>query len=194
MSSFRLPILKRIKRGIKTIIAYSLTPELRIKLKKPIGKLIKGSFAETMKKFKVIIKQEKASVIISVGDTVSRNLAENQIQPKLSIIDNKRMRKRTKEKKPEGKKAIHAKNPPGTITEEAIIAIQKSIKSSQYVKIVVDGEEDLLTLIAILYAPKNALVVYGQPYEGVVVVKATPEKKTMVAEILKTMEVVRKAK
>jgi len=33
-------------------IAYSLTPELRIKLKKPIGTLIRGSFAETMKIFK----------------------------------------------------------------------------------------------------------------------------------------------
>ncbi|MDI6805914.1 MAG: DUF359 domain-containing protein, partial [Candidatus Bathyarchaeia archaeon] len=59
---------------------------------------------------------------------------------------------------------------------------------------IVDGEEDLLTLIAVLYAPQNSFVVYGQPYEGIVVVKVTPEKKAEVSEILKTMETARKTK
>jgi len=175
--------------------AYSLTPELRIKLKKPIGTLIRGSFAETMKTFKDMTEKEKPPVIISVGDTVSRNLAEKHVLPQLSIVDNRVMRRNIEEAIPlTAEKTIHVKNPPGTITEEALVAIQDALKSNCRVKIVVDGEEDLLTLIAVLYAPENSFVIYGQPREGVVVVKATNEKKAEVAAILKAMENVRKAK
>jgi uncharacterized protein (UPF0218 family) len=52
----------------------------------------------------------------------------------------------------------------------------------------VEGEEDLLTLIAIMEAPNNSIIVYGQPYEGIVAVKVTQEKKTEISEILKAMK------
>jgi len=175
-------------------IAYSLTPELRIKLKKPIGMLIRGSFAETMKIFKDMTEKEKPTVIISVGDTVSKNLAENQVFTQLAIVDNRVMRRNIQSIPLTAEKTIHIKNPPGTITEEALRAIQEALKSNCRVKIVVDGEEDLLTLIAVLYSPENSFIIYGQPYEGVVVVKATNEKKAEVALILKAMENVRKPK
>jgi len=175
-------------------IVYSLTPELRVKLKKPLGTLIRGSFADTMKIFKDMAEKEKPAVVISVGDTVSKNLAENSVFPQLLIVDNRVMRKSIQPIPLTAEETIRVKNPPGTITEEAITAIQKALKNNRHVKIVVDGEEDLLTLIAVLYAPENSFVVYGQPYEGVVVVKATPEKKAEIAEILKDMENVRKAK
>jgi len=173
---------------------YILTPELRIKLKAPIGTLIRGSFVETMKIFKDMTEKEKSAVIISVGDTVSRNLVEKHILPQLSIVDNRVMRRSVKPIPFAAVKTIHVKNPPGTITEEALEAIKEAIKSNCRVKIVVDGEEDLLTLIAVLYSPENSFVIYGQPYEGVVVVKVTPEKKAEVAEILRAMENVRKTK
>jgi uncharacterized protein (UPF0218 family) len=176
------------------IIAYNLTPELRAKLQKPIGTLIRGSFAETIKRFKEMAEKEKPTVIISVGDTVSKNLVKNDVSLRLSIVDNKVMR-RTKQPIPlTADKTIRVKNPPGTITEEALAAVCEAVKSDCRVKIVVDGEEDLLTLAAVLYAPENAFVVYGQPYEGIVAVRVTPEKKGEVARILKAMENVRKAK
>jgi len=175
-------------------IAYILTPELRVKLKKPLGTLIRGSFKETMKIFKDIIERETVATIISVGDTVSKNLTENHLSPKLSIIDNRVMRKNAHPFQLQADKTINVKNPPGTITEEAIEAIREAIKFDCRVKIVVNGEEDLLTLIAVLYAPEKSLVVYGQPYEGIVAIKVTPEKKTEIAEILKTMKTATKAK
>jgi uncharacterized protein (UPF0218 family) len=55
-------------------IRYRLTPELRKKLKKPIGTLIRGSFNETMKKLKDLVEKENPPMIISVGDSVSKNL------------------------------------------------------------------------------------------------------------------------
>jgi len=91
-------------------------------------------------------------------------------------------------------KVVHVKNPQGTITEEAIAAIREALESDEPVRIIVDGEEDLLALIAVLYAPEKSLVVYGQPYEGIVVVEVTSEKKNEAVEILKAMKTVRKAK
>jgi len=176
------------------VIAYSLTPELRKKLKKPVGTLIRGSFAQTMKILKNMTEKEKSAFIISVGDTVSKNLAKNHMFPQLSIVDNRVMRRTVQPIPLTAEKVIHVKNPPGTITEEAIGAIQEALKSNCRVKIVADGEEDLLVLIAVVYSPENAFVIYGQPYEGVVVVKVTSEKKAEVAGILKVMENVRKAK
>jgi len=175
-------------------IAYSVTPELRVKLKDPFGRLIQGSFAETMGKMENIVKREKPPKIVSVGDTVSRNLHEHQINPQLSITDNKRMRRRIKPRIFTGKNVVHVKNPQGTITEEAITAVREALESDEHVHIIVDGEEDLLTLISVLYAPEKSLVVYGQPYEGIVVVKVTSEKKTEAMEILKTMKTFQKAK
>lgn len=167
---------------------YSITPELRMKLKQPLGTLIRGSFVETMRKFKVMADNEKPSIIISVGDTVSKNLVKNHLYPQILIIDNKCMRKSILPTALPAARTIHVENPQGTITDEAIGAIQEAAKSNQRVKIVVHGEEDLLTLIAIEYSPENSLVVYGQPYEGIVVVKTTQDKKEKIAEILKTME------
>jgi uncharacterized protein (UPF0218 family) len=175
-------------------IAYRVTPELRVKFKEPFGSLILGSFAETMGEMENRVKREKPPKIISVGDTVSRNLHEHQITPQLSITDNKRRRKRIKPKVFAEKTVVHVKNPQGTITEEAITAIKVALESDEHVHVIVDGEEDLLTLIAVLYAPEKSIVVYGQPDTGIVVVKVTSEKKAEAAEILKAMETVRKAK
>ena len=173
---------------------YRLTPELRKKLKKPIGTLIRGSFDETMKELKDLVEKENPPMIISVGDSVSKNLTKNNMFLKLSIVDNKIMRKRIQPIALAADKTLHVKNPPGTITDEALATIQEAIEHNRRVKIVVDGEEDLLTLAAVLYAPENSFVVYGQPLEGIVVAKVTKQKKKEVTEVLKAMEIFRKAK
>ncbi|MEM2081078.1 MAG: DUF359 domain-containing protein [Candidatus Bathyarchaeia archaeon] len=174
-------------------IAYNITPELRTKLKEPFGTLIRGSFNETSSKLREILDMERPPVLVAVGDAVSRNLHEHGMAPQLLITDNKSMRKKIKPRI-FAAKLLHVKNPPGTITEEAIAAVRSALESGESTQIIVDGEEDLLTLIAVLYAPNGSLVVYGQPREGVVAVKVTAEKKAEAAEILKVMKTVRKAK
>jgi uncharacterized protein (UPF0218 family) len=174
-------------------ITYCVTPELRAKLKEPFGMLIRGSFATTMGKMENIVKREKPPKIVSVGDTVSRNLHDHRINPQLSITDNKRMRKRAKPRTFPAKRVVRVKNPQGTITEEAITAIRNSLESNEHFHVIVDGEEDLLALIAVLYAPEKSLVVYGQPYKGIVVVKVSSEKKDEAKEILKAMKTISKS-
>jgi hypothetical protein len=88
----------------------------------------------------------------------------------------------------QAERIVHVQNPQGTFTDEAIKATRNAMEDKQSVEIVVDGEEDLLALIAISYAPENSYIIYGQPHEGIVVVKATSGKKAEIAAILGAME------
>ena len=168
--------------------AYILTPELRLKLKEPFGSLIQGTAEETMAKINELIKKEKPSRIISVGDVVSLNLHRHGIEPQLTIIDNVSLRDKAMPQEVVVEKTVYVDNPQGTIAPEAILAIKKALGEKEHTHIVVKGEEDLLTLVAVLYAPENAFVVYGQPYSGVVVVKVTLERKARVQELLNAMK------
>ena len=175
-------------------VAYSLTPELRVRLKQPFGVLVRGTFSETMSKLMGIVGGEKPPVVVGVGDTVSRNLHEYGVNARLLITDDRRRRRRVKPMVFLGRNVVHVRNPAGVITEEAVAAVREALEGSARVHVVVDGEEDLLVLVAVLYAPLGGLVVYGQPGEGVVVVRVTAEKRAEALGILKAMEIVRKAK
>ena len=169
-------------------IAYTLTPQLRIKLKEPFGSLIQGTSEQTMAKMKELVEKEKPPKIISVGDIVSRNLHKYSIHPQLTIIDNISMREQKMPQEAEVEKTVYVDNPQATITQEAIAAIKQALEGDEHTHIVVKGEEDLLTLIAVLYAPINAVVVYGQPNFGIVVVKVTSQKKAQAQEYLNAMK------
>jgi uncharacterized protein (UPF0218 family) len=175
------------------VVVYRVTAELRVKLKEPFGVLLRGSVSETMSKLRALAEKAKPPVVVSVGDTVSRNLHDVGIVPRLAITDCRSMRKSIKPSAFQGKKVVYVENPQGTITEEAAAAVRNALEGADEVHVVVDGEEDLLTLVAVLYAPVGAFVVYGQPHEGVVVVKVTSEKKAEAAAVLGAMAV-RKAK
>jgi len=157
--------------------------------------LITGSPKETMTKLKQIIKEEKPSKIISVGDIVSKNMTEHHIPIHTIIVDNKVAREIIKPIKVKAEKTLHVKNPAGTLTPETWTTIQEALKQDQPTQVLVDGEEDLLTLVAVHQAPKNTLVVYGQPNQGVVVVKVTMETKRKVQSIIDAMQpIVEKSK
>ena len=167
-------------------VIYIITPELRIKFKEPFGVLIKGSFDQTMSKM-YEVKNQKPPKIISVGDVVTKNLQDYDIPPDLVIVDNQNMRNKFQSIN-HTSNVVKIKNPQGTITKDAVEAIKNALKNSEQTHIVVDGEEDLLTLIAVRHAPENSVVVYGQPYEGIVLVKVSPEKKIEAAKFLKEMK------
>lgn len=168
---------------------YTLTPELRIKMKDPFGSLIQGSPVETMTKMKDLVEKEKPPKIISVGDIVSLNLHKHNLHPQLTIIDRVSQRDHTMPQEDVVEKTVYVSNPRGTITQEAFLAVKEGTERNEHTHIIVKGEEDLLTLIAVLYAPENAFVVYGQPYSGIVVVKVTSEKKAQAQELLNAMKV-----
>jgi uncharacterized protein (UPF0218 family) len=170
------------------MVVYAITSELMEKFKQPFGLLLRGTFSETMRQLKEIVDREKPARVIAVGDIVARNLHKRGINAQLSITDNKSMRRRTRPVVLESMKILHVSNPQGTITEEAMAMVKEALQSEDHTHILVDGEEDLLTLISVLYSPDGALVVYGQPHEGVVVVNVTPEKRAEVNKLLDSMK------
>lgn len=124
--------------------------------------------------------------IITVGDVVSAEARAAGIKVNLGVIDGRTMRRDYDKKQSLGPTStFHVKNPAGTITEAAWRAVTDGMKKSN-ATIFVDGEEDLLTLPAVMEAPEGAIVVYGQPSEGIVVVTVTSEKKAELNRIVRT--------
>ncbi len=169
-------------------VEYTLTPRLRVFFKEPFGTLILGSQQDTMRKLQEKTTKEKPLAIVAVGDVVSQSLHEFNFDPQLSIFDGKSLRHQLMPEQAEVEKTVYVKNPQGTITEEAAVAVKAALESGVHTHIVVDGEEDLLTLPAILYAPEKAFIVYGQPYVGIVVAESTKTMKEQVKGFLNEMK------
>lgn len=160
-----------------------LPQNLRQELKKPLGKLV-SDLDELNDIFKL-------RYIISVGDKITESLLEKGILPDICVYDCKI--KRIKIKIPEiiknlDAKEIHIKNPGSHLTQDAFKAIDKALASEVRTKIVVDGEEDLITLVAINLAPISTLVLYGQPDQGIIVVEVNDNIKKKVEKILERMK------
>ena len=141
-----------------------------------------------MKKLKKLIKNQNPSLIISVGDVVSHNMIQYEIFPDLLIVDNRVMRKPIQPININADQTLHARNPPGTLTDEAWVTIRDAIEQNGQTRVIIDGEEDLLTIAVVVTAPKDAIVVYGQPHEGIVIVKVTEETKKRMLHIIDEMK------
>jgi len=160
-----------------------LTPKLRAELKKPFGILV-----ESVEKLKEQLEGEKKPKLIAVGDVATERMMKIGLPPDICIIDHRVMRKPIKPVLIEAEQILYTSNPPGIITKGAWLAIEKGVTSNKKTKIEVDGEEDLLVIPAVLTAPENSIVLYGQPNQGIVIVKVTKQKKRECQKILEAME------
>ena len=165
-----------------------LTPELRRKLKEPLGILIEGSFEETSREISIMVRRKRPVKLIAVGDQVSKNMLEHGIPLDVSIIDQKIMRKVTSPVNFKAENVFRTRNPAGTITDESWKTVERAINSPGKSKVIVDGEEDLLTLVAALSAPNGSIVIYGQPKRGVVIIEVNEKVKQRFQEIIKEMK------
>jgi len=160
-----------------------LKKELRSALKKPFG-ILYPSLDEAKKSL------PKHDILISVGDVTTKNLLESGLIPDIGIIDHKIQRKQSKNNIEYNSVTLHAKNPPGTLTNELWNSIEKALKLVEEkinVLIIVEGEEDLSVLPCILSSPPSTLILYGQPNQGLVVVEAD-EVRNMTKEIIEEFE------
>jgi GTP-dependent dephospho-CoA kinase len=157
-----------------------------VRLKTPLGQLFRGTPSETMPELKALVQKNKPSKLTTVGDVVSRETLAAGIQVGLRIVDQMTLRKKINPIEIKAERTYRVKNPAGVITMEAWDTIKQALKEREAL-ILVDGEEDLLAIPAVLESPDNALVVYGQPSEGLVVVTASAEKKSEVRKIMNRM-------
>ncbi len=162
-----------------------LPDDLRDQLKTPLGNLISDNDPN---KENIIKKISAESVIITVGDRTTENMLQLGLKPQIQIIDGLEKRSECAVAADDTiNTKLSCKNPPGEITEESIQVIQKAFSSEPPVRITVDGEEDLLVIPVCIHAPENSIVMYGQPNEGLVIIRVTPEIKAKVQKILDSM-------
>ena len=153
---------------------FRISAELRKRLARPIGNLItteqveKGAFTDSVR---------KASLVITVGDRVTETAAEAGRVPDVQIVDG--LEKRKKRDPPDVPSVVQIKvrNPPGSISMEAVEGVKRAFAGAKPARVLVDGEEDLLAIPAVTFAPVGATIFYGQPNEGVVVVKVDASAK-----------------
>ena len=162
-----------------------LPDDLRDQLKNPLGNLISDNDPN---KENIIKKFSAESTIITVGDRTTENMLQLGLKPQVQIIDGLEKRnQRIVLTDDTVNTNLSCKNPPGEITEESIQVIQKAFSCESPVRITVDGEEDLLVIPVCIHAPENSIVMYGQPNEGLVIIRVTPEIKAKVQKILDLM-------
>jgi len=173
-----------------------LPDSLRPVLREPIGPLVKLSASLVG-----LIKKEKPVMLIAVGDIISLRLLRDKHPPDVMIIDYRSRRAPIKDfhglladshgypcKSVFQNPCESVINKAGTINSTAVkaiyTAINKYLTKSIKGTVVIDGEEDLLALPAILLAPLNSLVIYGQLDEGVVFVRVTESEKKRIKSII----------
>jgi uncharacterized protein (UPF0218 family) len=164
-----------------------LTDALRRRLQRPLGTLIVESPAHSMQHLGRLFQERKPKKIIAVGDFVSKKIYEAGLGANLYIVDNKIRRRAIEPLSIATDVVLETSNPPGTISRQSHEVVKKALKIEGTSKIVVTGEEDLLTLLAILYSPNGSLIIYGQPKKGLVIVETDKIRKTEAKKMIESM-------
>lgn len=147
-----------------------LTEELRQSLKNPLGTLYCGKGPKLYHEIAELVSAKNPPKVIFVGDAVSRNATAAHLRRDVMIIDRREKRRRTRAPQTTARNKFRVRNEPGTISPGAWVCLEKAIRSGDAL-VTVDGEEDLMTLVAMATAPLGSFVIYGQPDEGLVLIQ-----------------------
>jgi len=129
--------------------------------------------------------------VIAVGDVVTYHLRRAGHAPSVALVDGKTKREavdaeiREALSDPDHRRDVE--NPPGALSESLLSTLAEAVAADDPITIVVDGEEDLAALPAVLVAPVGATVVYGQPDEGMVRVDVTDDAKAEMRSLIERM-------
>lgn len=158
-----------------------LPDELRSAFKEPFGPLYTD--AEQL-------LAEAGTPLIAVGDIVTYTIEATGRRPDVALVDGRTERQAVDDRirAAVGDGDCSATNPPGTLTESLLTTLAAAVAAEEPVRIVVDGEEDLATVPAVIVAPIGSTVVYGQPAEGMVAIEVTAETQAEFRELLSEFE------
>lgn len=160
---FRPISTSRVAAGEIDRLGKLLMPDfLRAELSRPLGRVLVG------KDIGASLEKYKDSAIVTVGDRTAQTILAVGITPRVLIVDNKVNRKDFRELQPvfaqRNFTKVKVKSGPGYISHEAMHSIRDALVGVRMgIVIEVEGEEDLLTIPAIIEAPVGAVVYYGQP-------------------------------
>ena len=163
---------------------YRLPVQLRSRLSKPLGRVFSQNEAggDEFRNTAAV-----APMVVTVGDRVTDTLQEVGRTPDVQIVDGVERRQKREYPKAPYSRLIRVKNPAGSVTVDAIEGVRDAFMGKKPARVQVDGEEDLMAMLAIAMAPVSAMVYYGQPGVGVVAVKANAVSKSRNRAILAKM-------
>ncbi|MDQ2051078.1 GTP-dependent dephospho-CoA kinase family protein [Natronolimnohabitans sp. A-GB9] len=159
-----------------------LPDDLRHELKEPMGPI--ETEAERL-------LEDVDGPLIAVGDVVTYHFLEAGRPPDVALVDERTKRQAVDEEIRETvteETTLEAVNPPAVISEDVIEALLEGLERDDPTTILVEGEEDLVALPAIVAAPEKASVVYGQPDEGMVHVSVTDDTRAEARALLDRFE------
>ncbi|MBI3840867.1 MAG: DUF359 domain-containing protein [Thaumarchaeota archaeon] len=163
---------------------YRLPESLRPSLARPLGRLFKKDEVDGPT-FKKLVGE--AAMVVTVGDRVTETVWGLGRAPDLQVVDSRENRKERNPPDVPFARLVKVKNPPGTLTHEAIEGVRDALGGKKPARVLVEGEEDLVAIPVIALAPVSALVFYGQPGEGIVAVRADAVAKSRNRRILGEM-------
>ncbi|MFP4175305.1 MAG: GTP-dependent dephospho-CoA kinase family protein [Halobacteriales archaeon] len=159
--------------------ALVLPDEMRAELKEPMGDISPE-----------VEEDRLTGRVVAVGDMVTYHLLGAGVTPDVAVVDGRTKREDVDdavvERWKEMRVAARVENKPGTVSRALVDALRDAYDEGGLVE--VDGEEDLAVLPAVALASDGDTVVYGQPNEGMVYVKADDEARDYVLDILDRME------
>lgn len=166
---------------------FILPEKYREEFRKPIGNVV-SSIDEA-------IQLIGDKCCIAVGDVVSLSLYKKNHQGLVSIVDLKTRREPMTEESLQllhsFTPSTHVQNSAGMVEKEAVNVVLESLQHGLQDNIpqtiVVQGEEDLLVIPAVLFAPLETMILYGQFDQGVVVVRVTEQKKEEMVELVQKL-------
>ena len=188
--------------------AADLRPPRRYVLPDGLRRELGAAFGPIVQSGELVAALGDADVVLAVGDVVSLTLKMLGVKPQLFVCDYQTQRGLPSGRGPGavaaaakdaanektlyeielgswGELAFRVRNPAASITREAWDAIRLGLQHDEGpVRVVVEGEEDLLGIPCFLEAPVGAVVLYGMPNQGVVVVRVDAAFKAKVAALL----------
>jgi len=175
---------------------YLLPEEMRDELKEPLGELL---VKEPTKTLIELVAKLQPPIVVMVGDFCFHKALQQNFTPDIAIIDGLNLREPYETIPIANAIMLKAKNPPATITKAAWQAIKKAFKrqlrkkgkraKKKPIVLFIEGEEDLLVLPAVIEAPLQAIIAYGQPQKGLVLIKVTTNVKLKCKKLIERMKV-----
>ena len=163
--------------------------ELKEELRKPLGKLYIGDVDSSSSQAVEALRRSRAKPVITIGDVTTSMFMKHGLKPKVAVVDNRFERMSFGERIDFTGYVVNAiHNPAGCIAPEAAEKVFDAVEGSLYVALVVDGEEDLLALPAVLACSEGGAVAYGQPKTGCVVITVDEKTKEKVLDIIRRAE------
>ncbi len=158
---------------------FTLPRKLRPTLGEPFG-LVTGK----------ITNPNDADLLVTIGDQTTSDALKAGILPDVSVIDYKIQRVKSFQAPTDlgfkrKIKIFAAINPKGMISKDLSITLHKSLNYEEKCVLVVDGEEDLAVLPAVLLAPIGTCVYYGLRNEGIVKILVDVDCKNNFLDLLK---------